>query len=290
MKRICRATMSSLTVLPTNAQENAPVAELSPTVRTMTFNIRCGTANDGENHWEKRRDQAAAVIRRHAPDVAGLQEAFRFQLDELLERLPEYRMVGEGRDGGTKGEYSAILYRNDAFDVVDSGTFWLSETPEKPSRDWDSACVRICTWAHLRDRRTGLEFRVYNTHLDHRSQLAREKGVELIAQTIAKRQTSCPFLLMGDFNAAEDNPVVAYLKTSAPTPLVDTFRVMQPEATKVRTFHAFKGDTEGGKIDYILVPPDIATLAAEIVRDNQDGRYPSDHFPVTATLRLPAVR
>jgi endonuclease/exonuclease/phosphatase family metal-dependent hydrolase len=199
-------------------------------------------------------------------------------------------VLGEGRDGGDKGEYSAILYRPDLFEVVDSGTFWLSETPGKPSRSWESACVRVCTWAHFQDRRTTQAFFVYNTHLDHRSQLAREKGIELIAQTIGKRQPSAPFLLMGDFNAAEDNPIIAFLTKTAPTPLVDTFRAVQPEATEVRTFHGFKGGTEGGKIDYILVPPGVSTLAAEIVRDKLDDRYPSDHYPVTATIRLPAAR
>ena len=260
-------------------------------IKTMTFNIRCGTANDGENSWEYRRQQAAEVIRRHGPDVIGLQEAFRFQIDDLRNKLPEYSEIGVGRDGDANGEYSAILYRSGRFEVVDSGTFWLSETPDRPSRSWDSACIRICTWAHLKDRLGGLGFYVYNTHLDHRSQLARERGMECIARFAAKRTQLDPFVLMGDFNADESNPVVRSLlgqEGASPLPLrvVDTFRALHPDEKTVRTYHGFKGETEGGKIDYILVPAAASVLAAEILRANKDGRYPSDHYPVTATIRF----
>ncbi len=142
----------------------------------MTFNIRCDDPGDGENRWGKRTSFACDVVRNNAPDVVGLQEANHHQLDVFTESLPEYAKVGIGRDGGRDGEYSAILYQTARFDLAASGTFWLSETPTMPSRDWESACLRICTWAQLTDKASKQSFSVYNTHLDHESQLARMEG------------------------------------------------------------------------------------------------------------------
>ncbi len=266
--------------------EDAPV----PDVAVMTFNVRCGTAKDGDNDWSHRRELFCATVQQHLPDVLGVQEAYRFQLDDIRQALPGYGEVGEGRDGGVKGEYSAILYRTERFAVVDSGTFWLSDTPEVPSQTWGNACVRICTWARLRDRQTDRAFYLYNTHLDHRSQPSREKSVRLIAARVAERATTEPFVITGDFNIGEDNPALLYLLGKGPDvgpfQTVDSFRVLHPDAQAVGTFHGFKGGTNGTKIDYILVPPATEVLAAEILHDHRDGHYPSDHFPVTATIRL----
>jgi endonuclease/exonuclease/phosphatase family metal-dependent hydrolase len=294
MQGIPRVALSSLAVLAGSGQANAD-APASLDVRTMTFNIRNGRADDGEDSWPHRREQAAAVIRHDAPAVVGLQEAFRSQLDDLTADLPAYGEVGIGRDGGTKGEYSSILYRKETLSATESGTFWLSETPDHPSKSWDTGCVRICTWAHFRDRRTGLQFYVYNTHLDHRSQLAREKGVLCIASFVASRGDADPFVVMGDFNAGEDNAVLEVLTgqkkdTAMPIRVVDTFRHAHPDEKEAGTYHAFKGRTDGAKIDYILVPPGVKTVAAAIIRSSRNGRYPSDHFPVTATIRFPAAQ
>jgi endonuclease/exonuclease/phosphatase family metal-dependent hydrolase len=288
MKGLIPVAMSVAMVAATGCRTQSELAA-GLEVKAMTFNIRCGTAKDGDNSWGNRHRQAAAVIRQYGPDVVGLQEAYRFQIDTLRMALPEYGEIGEGRDGGMRGEYSAILYRIARFTVEDSGTFWLSETPEKVSRSWGSACVRICTWAHLRDRETGLAFYLYNTHLDHRSEAAREGGVKVIANAIEQRKEKDPFLLMGDFNAGESSPPLAYLEAgeTSPVHLVDTFRVLYPDETSVGTYHGFRGGTSGTKIDYILVPAGVQTLAADIVQEKLDGRYPSDHFPVTATIRLP---
>lgn len=269
-------------------------------LRVMTFNIRYGSANDGENNWPNRRQMVFDVIRKQQSDIVGLQEALRFQIDEIREALPVYGEIGVAReDGRTEGEYSAILYRLDRFNVGDSGTFWFSDTPEVPgSSHWGNACVRICSWARLIEKKTGRAFYIYNLHLDHVSQPSRENSAVLLAQRIFDRAHIEPFIVTGDFNAGEDNPVIAYLKgktalglpsataSRSPVPMVDTFRVLHPDVEDVRTAHAFRGGRQGEKIDYVLTPPAVEVLEAQILYDNVDGRYPSDHYPVTARLRL----
>ena len=266
-------------------------------LRIMSFNIRYGTADDGDNKWQNRKDAVCSVLRDNQPDVVGLQEALYFQIQEILQELPRFDYLSVGReDGKTKGEYSAILYRTDRFDVNDSGTFWFSDTPEVPgSITWGNANTRICTWARFIDKKSGVVFYVFNLHLDHISQPSREKSVILLANRINERKHPDPYVVAGDFNAGETNPAVMYLTAGAehggvpnPVPMVDTFRVLYPDATVVGTFHEFKGNTTGDKIDYVLTPSDVKVLDAQIIRTQYNGRYPSDHFPVTARLYLPA--
>ena len=271
-------------------------------VSVMTFNIRYGTADDGANKWENRRELVFSVIRKCDADVIGLQEALGFQIDEICKAVPRYAKIGVGRDDGkTKGEHSAILYRSDRFEVEQGGTFWLSDTPEVPgSITWGNACTRICTWARFVEKKTGRTFYHYNLHLDHVSQPAREKSMVLLSDRIRSRKQTDPFVVTGDFNADERNPAILFLKgkTSLPSkeggraenpiPIVDTFRVLHPDANDVGTFNDFKGTDTGGKIDYILTTSDVHVLDAQILHDNAEGRYPSDHFPVTARLRFPA--
>ena len=263
-----------------------------PEINVMSFNIRYGTAGDGENHWNNRKEQVSDVIRKYSPDIVGLQEALRFQIDEIRKSLPEYGEIGIGREGGTNGEYSAILYRIKRFDVDESGTFWLSDTPEIPSAHWGNTLFRTCTWGRFSDKQSGVAFYLYNVHLDHRSQPSRERSVQLIADSIQKRKQPDPVILTGDFNAGEANPAIEYLKgkgdvrPTSPILLEDTFRTLYPSEKTVGTFNGFKGKSGSAKIDYIFATPDIRTLAASIVRDERKGRYPSDHFPLVAQLRL----
>ena len=262
-------------------------------VDVMSFNIRNANGDKGtSNNWDNRKKQLCDIIRRYSPDVIGLQEAFRSQIDDIRENLPEYGEIGSGRDGGKKGEYSAILYRLKRFKVENSDTFWLSDTPEKPSKSkkWRNACIRICTWARLIEKKSGHAFYMFNTHLDHQSQLSREKSVKLIISRIQKRKHTDPFVLTGDFNMGESNPAIKYLegtgniKKRSPITLVDTFRVLYPDKKNVGTFNSFKGLTDGEKIDYIFVEPNTHSLASSIIRTQNEGRYPSDHYPVTATI------
>jgi len=280
------------------ASDMPPQKQDKPDLVVMTFNIRTGSANDGENSWDKRKDMLCDLLRRQGPDLIGLQEALRSQIDDVRSSLPEYGELGVGRDDGrTKGEYSAILYRKDRFDVNESGTFWLSDMPEVcGSITWGNACTRICTWGRFLPKTAGRAFYLFNTHLDHISQYSRDKGIILLAGRVRDRRHKDPIMITGDFNTGEDNPVVRYLKgerelqmagdgmSKNPIPLVDTFRVLHPDTKDVGTFHGFKGNASGAKIDYILVQPGTEVLKAEILRDNKDGRYPSDHFPVLAAI------
>ncbi|MDG1874367.1 MAG: endonuclease/exonuclease/phosphatase family protein [Mariniblastus sp.] len=261
-------------------------------LRVMSFNIRNGQANDGDDSWKHRKGFAADVIRDAELDVVGLQEAFRFQLDDLRKRLPEFAEVGEGRDGGERGEYSAILYRSDRFTALASGTFWLSDTPQVKSRHWGNRYLRICTWVRLKDKGTNQCFYIYNTHFDHQSQNAREKSAQLISSRIKQRKHKNRFVVTGDFNADEENSVILHLKglpttlPKSPITLVDTFRKLHPNEKLVGTGGGFEGKSDGKKIDYVFVQPDVQVVSATIIRTNREGRYPSDHAPVMAEVIL----
>lgn len=257
----------------------------SPPLRVMTFNIRYGTASDGENAWAQRSGRLFNVVAAERPDVLGVQEALRFQLDELHDRFPEFAEIGVGRDDGkTAGEYAAIFYRTDRLAVDTSGTFWLSDTPEVPgSVSWGNHVTRICTWALLTDRRTGTRLAAFNLHLDHESQPARERGAELVMRRMPAIAGDLPTILTGDFNAGEDNPAVATVLHAG---MRDTFRALHPDARWVGTFNGFTGDSTGPKIDYVFVGPTWEILDAAIGRSRPGGRDASDHFPVTAVLRL----
>lgn len=270
---------------------HATPAGVDVSLTAMSFNIRNGKANDGDNSWRNRRPLVAEVIRGYAPDVVGLQEAFRFQLDQLAADLQGYVEVGEGRGGGDRDEYSAILYRAERFDLLDSGTFWLSETPEVVSKHWGHYHFRICTWAHLRDVASGRALYVFNTHFDHQSQRARVNSAALIRRRIRDRGTTDPVLVLGDMNAGEDNPAIARLKAADSSyPMRDSFREIHPDATEVGTGNGrYRGRRDGAKIDYVLISPEFDALDASIDQEPRDGRYPSDHYPVLARLRLRAL-
>lgn len=255
-------------------------------VRVMSFNIRYGTASDGEDVWPNRRDLVLDVIADFGPTVLGIQEALDFQVEALEDALPRTRVVGVGRDDGVAaGEWSAILVDTARVEVEDEGTFWFSDTPEVPgSMSWGNRITRICTWARLRDRETGGVFYVYNNHWDHESQPSRERSAELLLRRIAGAEDpEASVLVLGDFNAGEDNP--AFRSLAAGTGLRDAFRAVHPDAVDVGTFNGFEGRADGEKIDAILVSDGWCVEGASIDRTSRDGRYPSDHFPVTAVVR-----
>lgn len=257
----------------------------STDLRVMTFNLRYATADDGLDAWPLRQTMVFDVLRKFDPDVLGVQEALRLQLDQLEKALPQYVAVGAGRTADGGGEYASILFRRDRFDLWESGTFWLSDTPTVPgSTSWENELPRICVWARLQDRKTGQRFYVFNTHWDHQSQIAREKSGLLIAERIKNREAqSEPVIVLGDFNAGEKNPARVNLNTAG---LRDSYRDISPDTTDSGTFHSFQGGKRGRKIDAVLVSKQWQVTQAAIDHTNKKGRYPSDHFPVTATLRL----
>jgi endonuclease/exonuclease/phosphatase family metal-dependent hydrolase len=260
MRRAIVAVLATLACAPPSAAQSAQTP--APEALTiLSFNIRYGTANDGDNHWSLRREFLFDVVREAGADLVGLQEALDAQIAALLQALPQYGVVGVGRDDGrTRGEYAAILYRRDRLHVSDAGTFWFSDTPEVvASRSWGNNITRICTWARFVDR-DGSAFWHYNVHLDHQSQPSRERSTALLAERIAARRTPGePVVVTGDFNVGETNPALKRLTAplpSAPALFVDTFRVRYPAETRVGTFNGFKFEQTGGdKIDYVLVLP-----------------------------------
>lgn len=280
---------------PPPPPDPAALAAESVPLPVMSFNIRYGTADDGEDSWPLRRGLALEVIGDFGPAILGVQEALRFQLDEIREAFPHLGVAGAGRDdGGQAGEHAAVLFDTRRLEFLASGTEWLSDTPDVPgSTSWGNRITRIVTWARFRDRASGRAFYAYNTHWDHESQASRERSARAVLELIQRRSPRDPFVVMGDFNAGENNPAFQALAagTSRDGPLVDVFRVIHPTAAQVGTFHGFTGQPGPDRIDAIFASPGWSVESAEIVRTHvEEGdriRYPSDHFPVTARLRFP---
>jgi endonuclease/exonuclease/phosphatase family metal-dependent hydrolase len=272
------------TTIPLHA-DDAPAEPL----RVMSFNIRYATAPDGENAWSRRSDLLVDTIRRFNPDLLGTQEVLASQADFLSEQFSDDKFVGVGRDDGKRhGEFSALLYRSSRFELVDSGTFWLSEKPDRPgSKSWDSSLPRIATWVRLRDRaNAGHEFCFLNTHWDHRGPKARLESAGIIRRWLAEHAAGVPIIVTGDLNAGEETDAYRVLASAdGPPQLLDSYRTLHAEQKPDEaTFHGFSGKRDGVRIDFILHTPDFKTKQAEIDRANQQGRYPSDHYPVTALL------
>jgi len=225
-------------------------------------------------------------------DLVGVQEALHFQIKEICSEFPEYNYIGVGRDDGdTLGEYSAILYKKDIFNVLKSGTFWLSDHPDSiASIDWGNACTRICTWGIFESKSTEKKLSLFNLHLDHISQVSREKSTDLVKMKIAEIiPTDVPVIITGDFNAGEDNPAILTFidnnsQDNSQRQFFDSYRIKHPKAEHVGTFNGFKGEVAGEKIDYIITDDRIKVLKADIIRFNKDGSYPSDHFPVSSLI------
>jgi endonuclease/exonuclease/phosphatase family metal-dependent hydrolase len=267
------------------AEPRRDAAEL----RVMSFNIRYGTAPDGDNGWPKRQEMVVRTIADFGPDLLGVQEALDFQIDYLLENLKGYETLGVGRDDGKReGEFSSVFYKAQRFEKLDGETFWLSEAPEKPgSKSWDSSLPRVVTWVKLKEKESGAEMHFFNTHFDHRGREARRRGAELLRKRIEALGEKARVIVSGDFNcAAEDGPHGVLLgKNDAAPKLLDSFRERHPErGPDEATFHGFSGRKRGVRIDWILHTTDWKTKQAAIDRREFEGRYPSDHFPVTAVL------
>ena len=286
--------------------------------RIATFNIRLAgasverPADKPPNSWTCRVDRVCALITKRGFDLVGLQEAQANQIDDMLARLgASWTYVGVGRDDGKRsGEFSCIFYRKDRFEVRKSGTFWLSETPEvSGSKSWKTVCTRVCTWADMKDLKTGKTFVTFNTHLDHVSKDARHNGMKLILERMARYAQGRPVFLTGDMNATPDKcPVdVAVLQADfnragpkdphaaggpyavATANLRDSFDISRtPHTGPVKTFSGFKyvERPEGQPIDYIFVSAGIHVLSHATLDDSENQLYPSDHFPVVADVMI----
>jgi endonuclease/exonuclease/phosphatase family metal-dependent hydrolase len=264
-------------------------------LRVMTFNIRFDNPADGPNAWPHRKDLVASMIRFHRADLVGVQEALKHQLDDLQERLPGYAWTGVGRaDGREGGEYSAIVYRKDRFELLESGTFWLSPTPDVPgSKGWDAALERIVTWAKLRDRTTGRVFVHFNTHFDHIGAEARAESAKLLRQRLAAAGP-LPLLLTGDFNATDETMpyrILSGAEPGVPAPSLALHDAMRSAEYghhgPTSTWNGFDAVAPGRRIDFIFVGDGVHVRQHGILADTWDGRFPSDHLPVLAEVVLP---
>lgn len=257
----------------------------------MSFNLRYTNTGDRDDRtWDIRRDAVASLIRKDSPDLIGIQEGLRPMLDDLHERNPGFMEIGVARkDGVAKGELSAIFARADRFSALETGTFWLSDTPDIPgSTSWGNEVPRICTWARLYDRKAGRELVFFNSHFDHRSDPARIQGTQLILKRIANASGDMPVIFTGDFNARPQHPLHQAIRSS-PHRLKDVWMEHNPNTPphKSGTIHGFSGRTDGPRIDFIYASEALRCIAASILQEPVNGLYPSDHYPVRATLAYP---
>lgn len=257
----------------------------------VSFNIRLATLNDGPHYWPLRRQVFFDVTRKLSPDLLGLQEVTSPQLDDLTAAFPDYDVVSTGRDDGQRnGEACSIFFRKSRFGLRDSGTFWLSETPEViASKSWDAGLTRICTWAKLQDRAAGREILFLNAHLDYAGDMARTHSGALIARRVAAMRQGEAVILTGDFNTNEGSQT--YQALTHPTEpaaiaLIDAYRTVHPiRRADEASFNGFQGTVDGSRIDWILHSPDLIARNAMIDRSKgENGLFPSDHCAVTATL------
>ncbi|MEP0713471.1 endonuclease/exonuclease/phosphatase family protein [Algoriphagus sp.] len=251
-----------------------------------TFNIRYANQTDEGNLWQDRLPQVAGLIQFHQIELLGVQEALHNQLIDLTSKLG-YSFIGVGRDDGTdKGEYAAILYNPRKFELLDQGTFWLSPTPEKPSKGWDAALNRVCTWGKFKDE-AGKTFYVFNVHYDHRGVQAREESSKLVMTQVAKITTeNAPALLLGDFNVT---PTDGAYTTIVSNPQWQDSRLISSISAygPAGTFTGFDWEKmPDGIIDHIFVKGDIHVIRHGILTDNYGKKYPSDHFPVLVEVEF----
>jgi endonuclease/exonuclease/phosphatase family metal-dependent hydrolase len=260
-------------------------------LNVMTFNIRFNTSSDDLDAWPHRKDKVASQILFHEVQLLGVQEALHDQMMDLKERLPKFNYVGVGRDDGKeKGEYSAIFYDTTRLQLLNSQTFWLSETPAIPgSKSWDAAITRIVTWAKFKDKKTKKIFFAFNTHFDHMGKVARRESAKIILAKVKEIASSSPAVITGDFNSEPgDEPVQIIMDKNNPLHLVDSKEISQaPHYGPTGTFNGFKSKERNDQpIDYIFTKGKWKVLKHASISQSWEGRFASDHFAVLATLRL----
>lgn len=254
----------------------------SDEVKVISYNIRVINKKDGPNFWPRRAAATPAMIKDYAPDIFGLQEAEPGHLEYLAKHLPKYASVGVGReDGKSKGEHMSIYYNTKTVELLEWGTYWLSETPDVPSKGWDAACKRTATWALLKMKDSGKKFFYVNTHLDHRGKTAQQKGLDLIVTRIAAMNPEgLPMILTGDFNVEPTNPVLNELNTK----MLDAKKTAKKTDARA-TFNGW--GSRALVIDFIYYSGfDSCPEYETIVRQYKDVPYISDHYPIVARLKF----
>jgi endonuclease/exonuclease/phosphatase family metal-dependent hydrolase len=256
--------------------------------RLLTWNIRLDTSADGVNQWQNRRRKVVSLLQRYDPGIFGVQEALHNQMTDLATSMPAYSWCGVGRDDGkTAGEYSAIFYKKEKFTLLQSGTFWLSQTPEVPgSKSWDAAITRICSWAEFSDKVYGRTFFVFNTHFDHIGEIARLESMKLLSEKARQIAGDAPFVLMGDFNFEPTAAPYQVVNDIARWKIRDAYLAAgKNEAKNSCTRTGFKVDgAECRRIDYVFASEIFEVTNYSIIVENDGTYFPSDHLPVLAEL------
>ena len=278
-------------------------------VQVMTFNIRLDVSSDSLNSWPYRKAGAAHLIAYYAPDLLGMQEVLPNQLADLKQALPQYTALGVGRDDGKeKGEHSAIFYRTDKFELIEKGDFWLSETPDKPSKGWDAVLPRICSWGHFKCKDTGFEFLFFNLHMDHVGKKARVESALLVQEKMKEFGTELPAILTGDFNV--DQTHQSYEALVSKGVLKDSYEAADFRYATNGTFNSFNPNLKtDSRIDHVFISKQFTvkkygvltdTYRSEVSESQKEiksgnfpkevslhkyqARTPSDHFPVMVVL------
>lgn len=284
-----KALLLALIVLTTMVQTS-----FAQTVTVMSWNIRLNTPRDGVNAWPNRKDWLARIVADNQTDIAGFQEVLAGQLEDLKERLKDMDAYGVGRDDGkAAGEFSPIFYRRDRFELQEKSTFWLSSTPDEVgSKGWDAALPRIASWVKLKDRQSGKQFYVLNTHFDHRGVQARAESAALIVKYVRAKFADHPVILTGDFNTTPDSEpyrTITGAGIEGRSVFRDTYAhsAQKPEGPD-STWNGFTAIVPGQRIDFVFTTESVKTLRTRILDDQKEGRFPSDHLPVVAELRLGA--
>ncbi|MBX3242682.1 MAG: endonuclease/exonuclease/phosphatase family protein [Chitinophagaceae bacterium] len=255
------------------------IAQKSTPLNIASYNLRYNNPGDGVNAWPNRKEDVKALIRFHEFDLFGTQEGLIDQIKDIA-GLDEFSYYGKGRDDGKEGgEHSVIFYKKDRFRLLDSGDFWLSETPDKPGKGWDATCCnRICSWVKLKDLVTKKEFYFFNVHFDHQGVEARRQSGKLMVKKIKEIAKNSTVICTGDFNSTPETEQIQEMQTL----LNDSYKSTErPPYGPVGTFNAFKFDAPmKHRIDYIFVSRNIRVLKYGVLTDAKDRRYPSDHQPV----------
>lgn len=265
-------------------------AVTAQTMNVATYNMRNDNNSEDAangNGWEQRYPVITELIRFHDFDIFGTQECLYHQVQDISKELPDYDYYGIGRDDGKHaGERSEIFFKKDKFKMLGHGDFWLSQTPDKPSLGWDATCCnRICSWVYLQDKKSGKKFYVFNTHYDYQKDLARNESSKLILKEIKRITGTQPVIFMGDLNGG--NETEWYQAIANSDILKDTYKEAKHPYTISGSFNGFGSNADSDDIiDHIFISKQFSVLKWGILTDTYHGKYPSDHFPIMAKLRL----
>lgn len=283
MKRFLTILFAAFSCMQASAQDQS--------IQVMTFNVRYNSPKDSINAWPNRKDRLASQVHYHHPHLLGVQEALWDQMLDLNKALPQYKYLGVGRtDGDKKGEFSAIFYDTTRLRLLESNTFWLSETPDKiGAKGWDAAIERIVSYGKFRDKTTGKIFYHFNTHFDHMGKIARRESAKLLLEKVAAISGKLPAVVTGDFNATpDDEPIQVILDKQNKLRLTDAKAISQtPHYGPTGTFNGFRSHETGDEpIDYIFLKGPWKVLQHATISQTWKGLFASDHFAVVAKLRL----